>query len=100
MRKKHSSPDPPTTTPPLKRIKRSEESLSMNSSTFIQLSSVGADIAGRGRGIELGGEDETSRGILGEIGEKGSLKEDHASRPLWIISNNHIFLETFSPLYR
>lgn len=97
MSKKNFSPDPPTFTPPLKKIKRSDETFSMNSSTLIQLNSVGADIPGRGRGIELGGVDEAGRG---EIGEKGSLKEDHASRPLWIISNNHIFLETFSPLYR
>jgi len=28
-----------------------------------------------------------------------ALREDHASRPLWVCENNRIFLETFSPLY-
>ena len=28
------------------------------------------------------------------------LKEDHIKRPLWISPDLHIFLETFSPLYR
>ncbi|KAK7498462.1 hypothetical protein BaRGS_00010416 [Batillaria attramentaria] len=28
------------------------------------------------------------------------LKPDHTSRPLWIAPNGHIFLESFSPVYR
>lgn len=28
------------------------------------------------------------------------LKVDHASRPLWIAPNGHIFLESFSPVYK
>ena len=29
-----------------------------------------------------------------------SLRTDHESRPLWVAPNGHIFLETFSPVYR
>ena len=28
------------------------------------------------------------------------LRPDHESRPLWVAPNGHIFLETFSPVYR
>lgn len=28
------------------------------------------------------------------------LKQDHGSRPLWIAPNGHIFLESFSPVYK
>ncbi|XP_071527145.1 general transcription and DNA repair factor IIH helicase/translocase subunit XPB [Panulirus ornatus] len=28
------------------------------------------------------------------------LREDHESRPLWIATNGHIFLESFSPVYK
>ncbi|CAG7715681.1 unnamed protein product, partial [Allacma fusca] len=28
------------------------------------------------------------------------LKPDHASRPLWVAPNGHIFLEAFSPVYK
>ncbi|KAF2895645.1 hypothetical protein ILUMI_10534 [Ignelater luminosus] len=28
------------------------------------------------------------------------LKSDHASRPLWVAPNGHIFLESFSPVYK
>ncbi|XP_026689261.1 general transcription and DNA repair factor IIH helicase subunit XPB-like [Diaphorina citri] len=28
------------------------------------------------------------------------LKPDHKSRPLWVAPNGHIFLESFSPVYR
>ncbi|VDD92592.1 unnamed protein product [Enterobius vermicularis] len=28
------------------------------------------------------------------------LKPDHASRPLWVASDGHIFLESFSPVYK
>lgn len=29
-----------------------------------------------------------------------TLKQDHASRPLWVAPNGHIFLESFSPVYK
>lgn len=29
-----------------------------------------------------------------------ALKTDHASRPLWVAPNGHIFLEAFSPVYK
>merc|ERR1719384_2785472 len=29
-----------------------------------------------------------------------SLRTDHESRPLWVAPNGHIFLETFSAVYR
>lgn len=29
-----------------------------------------------------------------------TLRPDHESRPLWVAPNGHIFLETFSPVYR
>ncbi|KAL6067633.1 DNA helicase [Balamuthia mandrillaris] len=28
------------------------------------------------------------------------LKEDHASRPIWVCPDHHIFLETYSPIYQ
>ena len=28
------------------------------------------------------------------------LQPDHMSRPLWVLSNGHIFLESFSPGYK
>lgn len=28
------------------------------------------------------------------------LKNDHASRPLWVAPDGHIFLESYSPVYR
>jgi len=28
------------------------------------------------------------------------MKEDHASRPLYVAPDGHIFLESFSPVYR
>nr|XP_027236085.1 general transcription and DNA repair factor IIH helicase subunit XPB-like [Penaeus vannamei] len=28
------------------------------------------------------------------------LRDDHETRPLWVASNGHIFLESFSPLYK
>lgn len=28
------------------------------------------------------------------------LRADHESRPLWVAPNGHIFLETFSPVYK
>jgi len=29
-----------------------------------------------------------------------NLKVDHAARPLWVAPDGHIFLESFSPVYR
>lgn len=29
-----------------------------------------------------------------------NLKIDHASRPLWVAPDGHIFLESYSPVYR
>lgn len=29
-----------------------------------------------------------------------NLKVDHASRPLWVAPDGHIFLESYSPVYR
>jgi DNA excision repair protein ERCC-3 len=29
-----------------------------------------------------------------------NLKTDHASRPLWVAPDGHIFLESYSPVYR
>lgn len=31
---------------------------------------------------------------------KLELKKDHASRPIWVCPDGHIFLETFSPVYK
>jgi DNA excision repair protein ERCC-3 len=28
------------------------------------------------------------------------LKVDHASRPLWVAPDGHVFLESFSPVYK
>lgn len=28
------------------------------------------------------------------------LKKDHEARPLWVAPDGHIFLETFSPVYK
>lgn len=28
------------------------------------------------------------------------LKPDHVSRPVWVAPDGHIFLETFSPVYK
>ena len=34
------------------------------------------------------------------ISPQMELRPDHESRPLWVAPNGHIFLETFSPVYR
>ena len=49
-------------------------------------------------------EDE-AEGERDEFGAKDyrsqmALRPDHASRPLWVAPNGHVFLETFSPVYR
>uniref|UniRef100_A0A915IAE6 DNA 3'-5' helicase n=1 Tax=Romanomermis culicivorax TaxID=13658 RepID=A0A915IAE6_ROMCU len=44
-------------------------------------------------------------GAVDEFGARdfrseGNLKSDHASRPLWVAPDGHIFLESFSPVYK
>ncbi|XP_078573566.1 general transcription and DNA repair factor IIH helicase/translocase subunit XPB-like [Branchiostoma floridae x Branchiostoma japonicum] len=48
---------------------------------------------------------DESTGDTDEYGAKDyrkimELKSDHASRPLWVAPNGHIFLEAFSPVYK
>jgi hypothetical protein len=48
---------------------------------------------------------EASSGRVDEFGAKDyrsemRLKPDHASRPLWVAPDGHVFLESFSPVYR
>ena len=43
--------------------------------------------------------------VIDEFGAKDyrhltKLKDDHASRPLWVAPDGHIFLESFSPVYK
>jgi DNA excision repair protein ERCC-3 len=50
-------------------------------------------------------ESEDQGGVEDEYGAKDYrpqmiLKSDHESRPLWVAPNGHIFLESFSPVYR
>uniref|UniRef100_A0A2Z5TU28 General transcription and DNA repair factor IIH helicase/translocase subunit XPB n=1 Tax=Reticulitermes speratus TaxID=60591 RepID=A0A2Z5TU28_9NEOP len=50
-------------------------------------------------------ESEDQGSIEDEYGAKDYrsqmiLKSDHESRPLWVAPNGHIFLESFSPVYR
>nr|CAG4651610.1 EOG090X01LU [Triops cancriformis] len=50
-------------------------------------------------------EGETEKSLEDEFGAKDyrpqmHLKPDHESRPLWIAPNGHIFLESFSPVYK
>lgn len=45
---------------------------------------------------ERGGEDEFGSKDYRDL----QLKPDHASRPLWVAPNGHIFLESFSPVYK
>lgn len=47
----------------------------------------------------------TDQGLEDEFGAKDyrkqlALKPDHANRPLWVGPNGHIFLESFSPVYK
>ena len=55
--------------------------------------------------IETEGEKQEEKKKKGE--ERGAkdyrnlqLKPDHMSRPLWVAPNGHIFLESFSPVYK
>jgi DNA excision repair protein ERCC-3 len=48
---------------------------------------------------------DTSTVQLDEFGAKDyradmKLKSDHTCRPLWVAPDGHIFLESFSPVYR
>lgn len=50
-------------------------------------------------------EDNESGALEDEFGAKDfrstlQLKPDHASRPLWVAPDGHIFLESFSPVYK
>lgn len=52
----------------------------------------------------LGENSDISSKILGNIFQSNenaelTLKPDHANRPLWVASNGHIFLESYSPLH-
>ncbi|KAK7110555.1 general transcription and DNA repair factor IIH helicase/translocase subunit XPB-like [Littorina saxatilis] len=54
------------------------------------------------RGVD---NDEESVSKIDDFGAQDyrkllELKSDHGSRPLWIAPNGHIFLESFSPVYR
>ena len=76
----------------------------------------GAAAAGRGgrsgAGGRAGGVTSTFPGVEGEgmdlmpvaAGQTDfselQLKADHANRPLWATPDGHIFLETFSPIYK
>ncbi|KAK2142669.1 hypothetical protein LSH36_924g00041 [Paralvinella palmiformis] len=46
---------------------------------------------------EITGEDEFGARDLRNI---LSLKADHSSRPLWVAPDGHVFLESFSPVYK
>ena len=52
--------------------------------------------------IEVKGEQATAEDEFGakDFRSQMELRTDHESRPLWIAPNGHIFLETFSPVYR
>lgn len=47
-------------------------------------------------------EDEAEEDEFGakDYRSQMALRPDHASRPLWVAPNGHVFLETFSPVYR
>lgn len=45
--------------------------------------------------------DDTEDGMFGRRDfSELELKPDHHSRPIWVASDGHIFLETFSPIYK
>lgn len=48
------------------------------------------------------GEQATTKDQYGALDYRSvmSLREDHNSRPLWVAPNGHIYLESFSPVYR
>ena len=60
-------------------------------SAAAQDAEAGADGAGEAPEDEFGAKDYRSQ---------MHLRADHDCRPLWVAPNGHIFLETFSPVYR
>ncbi|KAK4298106.1 hypothetical protein Pmani_029519 [Petrolisthes manimaculis] len=52
--------------------------------------------------VEEKGDQTTSKDTYGAFDYRSQmeLREDHESRPLWIATNGHIFLESFSPVYK
>lgn len=52
--------------------------------------------------VEEDGDQKTSKDQYGAFDYRPhiKLKDDHTSRPLWIAANGHIFLESFSPVYK
>ncbi|KAK8397627.1 hypothetical protein O3P69_004426 [Scylla paramamosain] len=52
--------------------------------------------------VEEDGDQKTSKDQYGAFDYRPhiKLKDDHSSRPLWIAANGHIFLESFSPVYK
>ena len=64
----------------------------------------GQEVEGLPSAAALNQEDE-AEAEEDEFGAKDyrsqmALRPDHASRPLWVAPNGHVFLETFSPVYR
>ncbi|XP_022903652.2 general transcription and DNA repair factor IIH helicase/translocase subunit XPB [Onthophagus taurus] len=64
--------------------------------------SEGADVPGA---AERNAENNDQSALEDEFGAKDyrsqmTLKPDNASRPLWVAPNGHIFLESFSPVYK
>ena len=52
----------------------------------------GVEPAGGGRGVGVGGVPDYSALL--------ALKEDHANRPLWVVPDGRVYLETYSPIYK
>jgi len=52
--------------------------------------------------VEAREEGEAEEDVFGakDFRSQMELRPDHESRPLWVAPNGHIFLETFSPVYR
>merc|ERR1719167_540701 len=52
--------------------------------------------------VEAREEGEAEEDVYGakDFRSQMELRPDHESRPLWVAPNGHIFLETFSPVYR
>ncbi|XP_042857007.1 general transcription and DNA repair factor IIH helicase subunit XPB-like [Penaeus japonicus] len=52
--------------------------------------------------VEERGQQTTPKDQYGafDYRKEVELREDHETRPLWVASNGHIFLESFSPVYK
>ncbi|XP_037788655.1 general transcription and DNA repair factor IIH helicase subunit XPB-like [Penaeus monodon] len=52
--------------------------------------------------VEERGQQTTPKDQYGafDYRKEVELRDDHESRPLWVASNGHIFLESFSPVYK